>query len=78
MGKPLTIQLEDDKRLEALKGPLGARTKVEVLRRALDSLEEKLRRHARAARWMRAARLVAGESARVNKEFQKHSHLKKS
>ena len=78
MGLPLTIQPEDDRRLEAFKRPLGAKTKIEVLRTALDTLEEKIKGRERIQRLRKASRLVAGESARVNREFQKHSLLKKS
>lgn len=78
MGKPLTIQEADDERLEALKANLGAKTKVEVLRKALDSLEMELKRRAKTNRLMRAARMISRESARVNKAFQPHSLLKRS
>lgn len=77
MGQPLTIQPDDDRRLESLKKTLGARSKVEVLRRALDSLEENLLREKRLKRWNRAARLVADQSAAINREFQTKSLLKK-
>lgn len=77
MGQPLTIQPDDDRRLELLKKTLGARSKVEVLRRALDSLEENLLREKRLKRWNRATRLVAAQSAAINREFQKNSLLKK-
>ncbi len=76
MGKPLTIQIEDDYRLEFLKKTLGASSKVEVLRRALDSLEQNLIRQKKMHQWKKAAELVAHESVRVNREFQKHSRLK--
>ena len=72
------IQYEDDRRLEDLKKSLKTKTKVEVLRRALDALEDQVQRTMRVTRWKKAARVVAKESARVNKEFQRHSLLKKS
>ncbi len=77
MGKPLMIQLDDDRRLENLKKSLQAKTKVEVLRRALDTLEGQVQRVHRIEVWKKAARLVAKESAKVNKEFQRHSLIKK-
>lgn len=77
MGKPLTIQENDDYRLKALQTPLGAKTKVEVLRRALDSLEEKINKQKRISQWEKAVKLVLKQSSPVNKEFQKHSLLKK-
>lgn len=77
MGKPLTIQPEDDLRLEAFKKSLGVKTKVDVLRTALNVLEAKLNRQERIKRWNRAAKIVSKESMRVNREFQKHSLFKK-
>lgn len=77
MGKPLTIQEADDERLEALKAGIGARTKVEVLRRALDVLEGEIRRRVRGERLKEAASIVSSESLKVNREFQTHSLLRK-
>ena len=77
MGKPLTIQLEDDERIEAFKDSLGARTKIEVIRRALDALGRELEKVVRVARWKHAVGMVRKESSRVNREFQKHSLIKK-
>ncbi len=77
MGKPLTIQIQDDQKLEELKRVLGASSKVEVLRCALQTLEEKLLRSKKLKQWAKAVRLVASESAKVNKEFQKSSRLHK-
>ncbi len=78
MGKPLMIQIEDDQRLESLKKSLGASSKVDVLRTALSSLERELQRKKRVEQWMKAVRIVSKQSAQVNKEFQKHSLLKKN
>lgn len=77
MGKPLTIQPEDDRRLKSLKKPLKAKSKVDVLRRGLDLLEEEVCRCKRVQRWKKAAALVSKQSAKVQQEFQKHSRLKK-
>lgn len=77
MGKPLTIQLEDDRRLKSLKKSLGAKSKVDALRQALDTLEERLRANKRMERLAAAARLVARESSKINREFQAGSLLKK-
>ncbi len=77
MGKPLTIQPEDDRRLNILKKPLGVKTKVDVLRRGLDLLEDEILRKERIRRWKKVARLVAGQSKKINREFQKHTRLKK-
>lgn len=77
MGKLLTIQPDDDRRLEFLKVNLGLPSKVEVLRQALDTLEKHLERHRRIKKWQKSARLVSINSSKVNKEFQAHSLLKK-
>lgn len=74
----MTIQPEDNNRLESLKKTLKAHSKVEVLRIALFSLEEQLHQKERRERLVRAARLVAKESSRINREFQKHSLLKRT
>jgi len=75
MGKPLMLQDADAERIETLKKRLGARTKVDVVRSALDLLERESERVARVARWRRAARVVAAESRKVSREFQRHSRL---
>ncbi len=77
MGKPLMIQPEDDKRIEALKGKLGTKTKVDVVRAGLTLLEAETEKHERIKRWIKAAKLVAKESAEVNEEFRHASLLKK-
>jgi hypothetical protein len=78
MGKPLTIQESDDQRLNSLKRPLGLRSKVDVLRKGLDLLEKQVKRDRQISQWQRAARLVAPQSAAVNKEFQSFSRLHKN
>ena len=77
MGKPLMLQEADAKRIEALKKRLGARTRIAVVRSALALLERDVARTERVARWQKAARMVAGESQRVSREFQRHSHLRR-
>jgi hypothetical protein len=71
------LQEDDQQRIEGLKKRLGAKTKIEVLRTALDLLERDAERAERVARWRRAVRLVAGESRRVSREFQRHSRLRR-
>lgn len=71
------LQEDDARRIEVLKKRLGARTKIEVVRTALDLLERDAERAERVARWRRAVRLVAGESRRVGREFQRHSRLRR-
>lgn len=77
MGKPLMIREEDNERLEELKKTMGAKTKVQVLREALDALEAILERGRRIRRWMKAASLVKEDSARTNLEFQSCSRFKR-
>ncbi|TMA76897.1 MAG: hypothetical protein E6J72_16545 [Deltaproteobacteria bacterium] len=77
MGKPLMLQEADAARIEMLKKRLRARTKIEVVRSALDLLERDAERAARVARWRRAARLVAPQSRAALREFQRHSRLRR-
>ena len=77
MGKPLMLQEADAERIEILKQRMGARTKIEVVRSALDLLERSTERGERVRRWERAVKLVAGESRAVQREFQRHSRLKR-
>ena len=77
MGKPLMLQEADAERIETLKQRMGARTKIEVVRSALDLLERSTERGERVRRWERAVKLVAGESRAVQREFQRHSRLKR-
>lgn len=71
------LQEDDARRIDVLKKRLGARTKIEVVRTALDLLERDAERAERVARWRRGVRLVAGESRRVGREFQRHSRLRR-
>jgi len=75
MGKPLMLQEADAQRIETLKKRLGAPTKIAVVRSALDLLERDAERTERVARWRKAARMVAGESRRVSRDFQGHSRI---
>ena len=77
MGKPLMLQEADAERIETLKQRMGARTKIEVVRSALDLLERSTERGERVRRWERAVKLVAGESRAVQRGFQRHSRLKR-
>jgi hypothetical protein len=78
MGKPLTIQEDDDRRIEALKGRLGAPSKIAVVRAGLDLLEQESDRRARIERWRAAAHAAAPTSRDVNAEFRRHTRLKKA
>ena len=75
MGKPLMLQEADSERIEALKKRLGARTKIDVVRSALDLLEREAEKKDRVSRWKRAAKMVAAESRKVSLELQRHSRL---
>ena len=77
MGKPLMLQEADAQRIETLKTRLGARTKIDVVRSALALLERDAEKAERVARWRKAARMVAAESRKVSREFQRHSHLRR-
>lgn len=78
MGKPLMIQPEDEKKIESLKARIGAPTKVEVVRAGLRLLEKETERQERVARWRAAAALASNQSAEVNRDFQRHSRLKRT
>jgi hypothetical protein len=77
MGKPLMLQEHDAERIESLKQQLGARTKIEVVRSALDLLERDAERAERVKRWRKAAKVVARESRAVLREFRSHSRLRR-
>lgn len=77
MGKPLTIQIEDDERIDRLKSPLKVKTKIDVIRKALDLLEDKILREQKIKRWSKVVQAVVGQSLKVNHEFQKYSLLKR-
>jgi len=78
MGKPLMIQEHDHRRIDQLKARLGVDAKIDIVRAALDLLEEHAAYQERVVRWKKAAARAAVESRRVNAEFRKHSRLKQS
>ena len=69
MGKTLTIQIEDDIKIEALKKKLGLKSKIDVVRSALRLLEAEANRTVRVSRWQKAAKIVGGSGLEVQKEF---------
>ena len=77
MGKPLMLQEADADRIETLKKRIGARTKIQVVRSALDLLERDAERAERVARWRKAVKLVQPESRRVLREFRRHSRVRR-
>jgi hypothetical protein len=77
MGKLLMLQAADAERIETLKKRLDARTKIDVVRLALDLLERDAERAERVARWRKAAKMVGHGSQQVLREFQRHSRLRR-
>ena len=77
MGIPLMIQEKDNQRIEHLKKELAISKKIDVVRFALDLLEREAEMLKKIHRWKKAAALVAKNSYEINKEFQKHSRIKK-
>ena len=77
MGRPLTIQDDDDRRIERLKRRLGIATKIDVVRAGMTLLEQDALRRERLGQWKRAAAGVAADSAVVNAEFRQNSRLKR-
>jgi hypothetical protein len=71
------LQEADNQRIEALKKRLHARTKIEVVRTALDLLERDADRADRVERWRKAAALAAPESRAALNDFRRGSRLKK-
>jgi hypothetical protein len=71
------LQEGDAQRIESLKQRLGARTKIEVVRSALDLLERDAERMEQVARWRKAVEAVAGESRAVLRAFHPHSRLRR-
>ncbi len=76
MGKPFTIQIEDEEKIEELKIKMGAKTKIEVVRKALEVLEVELQRKQKVQRWMRAAKIVADSDLEIMQEFQTKDRFK--
>jgi hypothetical protein len=77
MGKPLMLQEADAERIESLKKRLGARTKIDVVRSALDLLEQDAERVERVAKWRKAVGVVARESRAALRDFRRHSRLRR-
>ena len=75
MGRPLMLQDHDAQRIEALKRRLRARTKIEVVRTALELLERDADRAERVQRWRRAARIAVRESRAALRDFRPHRRL---
>ena len=70
MAKPLMIQLADDSMIEDLKKKTGAKTKIDVVRQALNLLKADVVRRERIKRWQKAAKIVGSSGLEVLREFQ--------
>lgn len=70
MAKPMMLQDEDAEKIEQLKKQLGSKSKIDVVRRALELLEQEVRRTERIKRWKRAARIVGDSGLEVMNSFQ--------
>ena len=71
------LQEADEARIESLEKRLRARTKIAVVRSALDLLERDAERAERVTKWRRAAGLVARESRAAQRDFRRHSRLRR-
>ncbi|MGH7788229.1 MAG: hypothetical protein ACRERC_15270 [Candidatus Binatia bacterium] len=71
------LQDADAARIESLKKRLQARTKIDVVRSALDLLERDADRTDRVAKWRRVVGVVAPESRAALRDFRPHSRLRK-
>jgi hypothetical protein len=76
MGKPLMLQEAEAARIESLKKRLHARTKIEVVRSALDLLERDAERTDRIAQWHKAVGVAARESRAALRDFRPHNRLR--
>lgn len=76
MGKPFTIQIEDDLKIEDLKKKTGLKTKIEVVRMALNALESELTKKQKIQRWAKAAKIVGDADLEILKEFQTKDRFK--
>jgi hypothetical protein len=69
MGIPLTIQTEDDERLLLLKKQTKAKSKVDVIRKALTLLELQVTKKERIKKWKKSANLITDSSSDVLSDF---------
>lgn len=77
MGKPLMIQEQDDEKIEKLKERTGMKTKIDVVRSALDLLEAEVERRTRVKRWQNAVKTVGDSGLDVMKDFRRLGRFKK-
>ena len=77
MGKPLTIQEDDEKKIDELKEYFGAPSKIAVLRMALALLEQEQQRLEKSKQWVKAVKAVRESSSVTNDELRKGSSVGK-
>lgn len=77
MGKPLTIQEEDEQKIDELKAYFQAPSKIAVVRMALALLEQERHRQEKTLQWAIAVKAVRTSSADTNKDFRKASRIGK-
>lgn len=77
MGKPLTIQDSDDKKIDELKDYFQATSKIAVVRMALELLDQERIRQEKSKQWSRAVKAVKKSSADTNRDFRKSSNVGK-
>lgn len=77
MGKPLTIQDSDNKKIDELKDYFQAASKIAVVRMALELLDQERIRQEKSKQRSRAVKAVKKSSADTNKDFRKASNVGK-
>jgi hypothetical protein len=77
MGKPLMLQEKDDERIEDLKEKTGLKTKIDVVRTALDLLASEVARRSRVKRWQNAVKIVGDSGLDVLADFKTPQRFKK-
>ncbi len=77
MGKPLMIQEHDDEKIEDLKEKTGMKTKIDVVRSALNLLEAEVERRNRVKRWQKAVKVVGDSGLDVMSGFKRAGRFKK-
>lgn len=76
MSALLKLKDEDLERLEYLQDAMKEKSKIDVLRKSLALLEEKVEKEKRVLQWRKAAKLVSKTSKEVNLDFQKNSKIR--
>ena len=77
MGIPLTIQPDDEKKIEELKAFFEAPSKIAVIRMALALLDQERTRKLKVVQWTLAVKVAKKSSSQTNAEFRHGSTLGK-